>query len=647
MSGERRHLDRSDRGRIVEEIARLLRERFNQNEREVLARELGVNPEDVKLRPETRDDFSYALIDYFERRGRLIDLRKAVESAAAQRRPFRADGGAQKRAKREPESAALRTASTRLSPHKTAFPFLRALLAGGALFACGAALYLPSTTINEPAKTPDTFVKLSTSFPSAMLPSKTSGTLVALKPRSSPEASRAHQELCNELKEVGGASVSCARLEDYGDDLLAKAQQIGASLAVAVEKDATAHIIPLGRLTGDKVLEGGIRPIDVSLGGVADRLSRVLYQLSVIAAPDFEPRDASCISLPEDLGAQGAQGVLDDISLLAIYTRQFAPSCIADVRERECGLLDRAASCNLRAPATALSCELAKHLLVERCPSSPAAGHTLETLTGPDIRDAYRKTAMLKLARHYCGKENTVEQRAAASRLVFELASREEPCVTAMLPEVATCLVLASKGGELQGSTNDELRRLAALPPASFDACGDTAAVARAIAGRAFQRALAGEWRAAADDFDAAYRVDHLADHLLNRAECLLHEGSTDAVKRASELLGYGESTLGSSAAPGESRIHLARVSIRRAVLSWIAANKRHSPREDLRALWEQVVHEFGTFHEGDVALPRDELLTALLGKLEGGGCISLQLSRPSLGSNDVRVKHLRSCISY
>jgi len=643
MSDEPRSLNSSERNTVVAETARLLRERFNQIEREALVYELDVNPEDVKLNPETRDDFTWAMIAYFERRGRLGELCAAAARAVEQRGPSRAPGAVVKRTTPERRSAILLELATRLARRRAVLLGACVLLSLCATPAVAAALYQPSATLMHYANVPGCFIWLSALSSDGRVPQTTSRILVGLKPRSSPEAAQAHQELCNKLKEVGGAGVQCPHLEDHNDDLLARAKEVGASLAVSVEQNATAHPVPLGRLADDALLKGGLRPIDISRSGVADRLSPVLNQLSIIAASDFETRDAVCILLPEGGVAPGAQGVVDEISLLAIYTRQFGPWCIAD--DHECALLGRVASCNPRSPEPSLSCELAKYLLVERCPSSHTTASTLTTLTGPDITGAYRSAAMLKLARQYCGKGSSATERETASRMLFELASREEPCMTAALSEVATCLVLASAGGGLEASQKEKLRQLAALPLDGFDACGNTTVAARAIAGRAFRRALAGQWRAAAADYNAAYQRHHLDDYLLDLAESLLHVGSTDEVQKAIALLRYGGATLRPSAAPGESGLYLWRISLRRAVLSWIAANKLHLPKDDLDAHWEQVVHEY-TAYEGDAGASTDEGLKALLARVHGGKCVFRRLSRADVGTKEERINAMRSCMS-
>jgi hypothetical protein len=64
-----------------EKVARLLAERFNQSERESLVRSLGEDPEDIKLKPETRRDFTWAMVEHFVRRGRFDELCVAVEQA--------------------------------------------------------------------------------------------------------------------------------------------------------------------------------------------------------------------------------------------------------------------------------------------------------------------------------------------------------------------------------------------------------------------------------------------------------------------------------------------------------------------------------------------------------------------------------------
>jgi hypothetical protein len=70
-----------------------LRSCFSQTERLSLLRSLGIDPEDVKLSPETRDDFAWAIVGYAERQSRLADLWEAIRKmrphALASSNPFR------------------------------------------------------------------------------------------------------------------------------------------------------------------------------------------------------------------------------------------------------------------------------------------------------------------------------------------------------------------------------------------------------------------------------------------------------------------------------------------------------------------------------------------------------------------------------
>lgn len=76
------------------ELAELLKRRFRQSERESLLFRLGLHPEDVKLRPEDRDEFARAMVLHLENLGRLADLWDAVYQARevflrGRRNPFR------------------------------------------------------------------------------------------------------------------------------------------------------------------------------------------------------------------------------------------------------------------------------------------------------------------------------------------------------------------------------------------------------------------------------------------------------------------------------------------------------------------------------------------------------------------------------
>lgn len=60
-------------------LAEALANKFNQTERRVLLKELGVSPEDVTLRAETARDEAWHIVSYFERRGSLERLRARIE----------------------------------------------------------------------------------------------------------------------------------------------------------------------------------------------------------------------------------------------------------------------------------------------------------------------------------------------------------------------------------------------------------------------------------------------------------------------------------------------------------------------------------------------------------------------------------------
>lgn len=56
------------------ELTQLLKQRFRQSERESLLFRLGLHPEDVKLRPEDREEFARAMVQHADNHGRLADL---------------------------------------------------------------------------------------------------------------------------------------------------------------------------------------------------------------------------------------------------------------------------------------------------------------------------------------------------------------------------------------------------------------------------------------------------------------------------------------------------------------------------------------------------------------------------------------------
>lgn len=76
------------------ELTDLLKRRFRQSERESLLFRLGLHPEDVKLRPEDREEFARAMVLHIENVGRLADLWDEVYRARevflrGRRNPFR------------------------------------------------------------------------------------------------------------------------------------------------------------------------------------------------------------------------------------------------------------------------------------------------------------------------------------------------------------------------------------------------------------------------------------------------------------------------------------------------------------------------------------------------------------------------------
>ena len=76
------------------ELVELLKQRFRQSERESLLYRLGLHPEDVKLRPEDREEFARAMVLHIANRGQLAELWDAVYQAReiflrGRRNPFR------------------------------------------------------------------------------------------------------------------------------------------------------------------------------------------------------------------------------------------------------------------------------------------------------------------------------------------------------------------------------------------------------------------------------------------------------------------------------------------------------------------------------------------------------------------------------
>jgi hypothetical protein len=60
-------------------LARILTQSFVEPERKTLLRDLGVSPDQVAIRPATGAEHAWAIVEYFARRGRLHDLRQAVQ----------------------------------------------------------------------------------------------------------------------------------------------------------------------------------------------------------------------------------------------------------------------------------------------------------------------------------------------------------------------------------------------------------------------------------------------------------------------------------------------------------------------------------------------------------------------------------------
>lgn len=64
----------NDPPQAKQELTQLLKQRFRQAERESLLFRLGLHPEDVKLRPEDREEFAWAMVQHADNQGRLADL---------------------------------------------------------------------------------------------------------------------------------------------------------------------------------------------------------------------------------------------------------------------------------------------------------------------------------------------------------------------------------------------------------------------------------------------------------------------------------------------------------------------------------------------------------------------------------------------
>lgn len=68
------------------QLVELLTRRYDQADREALLHRLGVEPEDVKLNPETREEFAHAMVVHLDHLGRLDDLLREAEVGWARRR---------------------------------------------------------------------------------------------------------------------------------------------------------------------------------------------------------------------------------------------------------------------------------------------------------------------------------------------------------------------------------------------------------------------------------------------------------------------------------------------------------------------------------------------------------------------------------
>ena len=159
------------------------------------------------------------------------------------------------------------------------------------------------------------------------------------------------------------------------------------------------------------------------------------------------------------------------------------------------------------------SCARARYLYAALCPACEDSARILGDLQQAGPQPVARLAAS-QLAQHLCASDPL-----QATTYLERLARGADLCEAARWLGTAACII-----EHTPAPVADWLRALAETPSVALTRC-DRVVSSRALAARAYHRAIAGRWGEVIDDLAAARAAQPLPVYLLNQTEAFLHLG--------------------------------------------------------------------------------------------------------------------------
>jgi hypothetical protein len=302
-------------------------------------------------------------------------------------------------------------------------------------------------------------------------------------------------------------------------ELLRNATAAGAVLLVEVSQNGKAQVFPLGELAKNALFQG---PIDVD--PLRDGAALVINALARSSGAHPEPQldTAPCPTLDAER--------LDRFALLALLVVPRCQSLAIDTRAfREvCGPSPNYAD---------ETCALALYLDAEHnADDDPdTARDNLRTLlkSGPP---RFQTAVKLSLASLDCRDTTTV---GSATQTLLALAANDEPCLSAQLPALASCIRTTSTPAPNLPHDDESTRtqaKVREIEGRQIDPDQQCPAHqrARAMARRAYyHRARQDQWEAARDEYREAFKLSLDPAYALSLAELWLTQRQPDEARKA------------------------------------------------------------------------------------------------------------------
>jgi hypothetical protein len=334
-------------------------------------------------------------------------------------------------------------------------------------------------------------------------PGTSGGIVLAARAGVGDGPGRIYRGLCTTLQERDAQAVRCVELPRFGidhDDLLEAASGAGASLLAELDGDHDLHLVPVS--TAAELLSE-LPTIDVAAAEAQQHLPGILYPLSRALAADWRFDALRAPPVSSDAVGWRLATLAWYLNVLARNQQVIPP---VDVRSSM-------ARCRQEVSLADPSCALVHYVFAQLDPTPPDARHWLEELLAhgpPDFADPI----VIELAAADCLHEST---RAEIALLRLATRWAHAPCQRLTLIGVATCLLTQHP------QASEDLRPVA-YPGEDVMAPCEADLVAAAMTERGQWNMLAGLWKQAEHDFDAAWKHGNHPVDLLNWAESLLHQ---------------------------------------------------------------------------------------------------------------------------